>query len=244
MNSASSAQAAALTPVPSVGNVLQRVGLFSALATLLTIVLMPTPLGLPVAGQITLGILAFAVIVRVTEALDYAVSAVVIGSLMIFLLAYAPDAAKPLGADMGTGASLGLALSGFANSAVALVAAARFIAAPMTAIILGRRIALLVLLKVDACSNNRVIGAMSIGFLLSFIVLSTTARVACLVPIIMGFILAFKVAKHSRFAGMLVITAAQTAIVWNVGIKTAAAQNMVAVGFIEKQFGTSISWAD
>lgn len=59
-------------------------GLFSALATLLTIVLMPTPLGLPVAGQITLGILAFAVIVRVTEALDYAVSAVVIGSLMIF----------------------------------------------------------------------------------------------------------------------------------------------------------------
>ncbi len=43
---------------------------------------------------------------------------------------------------------------------------------------------------------------------------------------------------------MLVITAAQTASVWNVGIKTAAAQNMVAIGFIEKQFQTSITWVE
>eukprot|EP01034_Spumella_vulgaris_P019865 gene19865-25415_t len=73
---------------------------------------------------------------------------------------------------------------------------------------------------------------MVVGFLLSFIVPSTTARVACLVPIMMGFILAFKVDKRSRFAGLLVIAAAQTASVWNIGIKTAAAQNLVAIGFI------------
>ena len=114
----------------------------------------------------------------------------------------------------------------------------------MTATGLDRRIALVVLSKVDASTNHIVIGAMFVGFLLSFIVPSTTARVACLVPIMMGFILAFKVDKRSRFAGLLVITAAQTASVWNVGIKTAAAQNMVAVGFIEKQFQTSITWAE
>ena len=244
MNTASNPEVLASTPVASAGNLLKRVGLVAALAALLAVVLMPTPVGLPLAGQIMLGILAFAVIVWMTEALDYAVSAVVIGALMIFLLAYVPDAAKPLGADMGTGASLGLALSGFSNSAVALVAAACFIAAAMTATGLDRRIALVVLSKVDARSNHIVIGAMFVGFLLSFIVPSTTARVACLVPIMMGFILAFKVDKRSRFAGLLVITAAQTASVWNVGIKTAAAQNMVAVGFIEKQFGTSISWAE
>ncbi|GAB3478598.1 membrane protein [Polaromonas eurypsychrophila] len=191
-----------------------------------------------------LAILAFAVIVWMTEALDYAVSAVVIGALMVFLLAYVPDAAKPTGADMGTGAALALALSGFSNSAVALVAAACFIAAAMTATGLDRRIALLVLSKVDAKTNHIVVGAMVVGFLLSFIVPSTTARVACLVPIMMGFILAFKVDKRSRFAGLLVITAAQTASVWNVGIKTAAAQNMVAIGFIEKQFQTTITWAE
>ncbi len=95
------------------GLTVKRVGLFAAVAALLTIVLMPTPQGLPLSGQVMLAILAFAVLVWMTEALDYAVSAVVIGALMIFLLAYVPDAAKPAGADMGTGAALGLALTGF-----------------------------------------------------------------------------------------------------------------------------------
>jgi anion transporter len=226
------------------GLTIKRLGLIAALVALLAVMLMPAPPGLPLSGQVMLAILAFAVIVWMTEALDYAVSAVVIGALMVFLLAYVPDSAKPAGADMGTGAALGLALSGFSNSAVALVAAACFIAAAMTATGLDRRIALVVLSRVNARTNNIVIGAMVVGFLLSFIVPSTTARVACLVPIMMGFILAFKVDKRSRFAGLLVITAAQTASVWNVGIKTAAAQNMVAVGFIEKQFGTSISWTE
>ena len=236
--------AAASAPVAPARDVVKTAGLALAVAALLAITFMPAVQGLPAAGQVMLAILAFAVIVWMTEALDYAVSAVVIGALMVFLLAYVPGAAKPAGADMGTGAALGLALSGFSNSAVALVAAACFIAAAMTATGLDRRIALVVLSKVDARTNHIVIGAMVVGFLLSFIVPSTTARVACLVPIMMGFILAFKVDRRSRFAGLLVITAAQTASVWNVGIKTAAAQNMVAIGFIEKQFGTSISWTE
>ncbi len=221
-----------------------KLGLVAAPVALLAVLWMPAAQGLPLAGQAMLAILAFAVIVWMTEALDYAVSAVVIGALMVFLLAYAPDAARPAGADMGTAAALTLALSGFSNSAVALVAAACFIAAAMTATGLDRRIALVVLSKVDARTNHIVVGAMVVGFLLSFIVPSTTARVACLVPIMMGFILAFKVDRRSRFAGLLVMTAAQTASVWNVGIKTAAAQNMVAIGFIEKQFQSTITWVE
>jgi anion transporter len=228
---------------PSVGLV-KRFGLIAAPLALVAVMMMPASQGLPPSGQAMLAILAFAVIVWMTEALDYAVSAVVIAALMIFMLAFLPDAAKPAGPDIGTGAALGLALSGFSNSAVALVAAACFIAAGMTATGLDKRIALFVLSKVDAKANHIVIGAMVVGFLLAFIVPSTTARVACLVPIMMGFILAFKVDKRSRFAGLLVITAAQTASVWNVGIKTAAAQNMVAIGFIEKQFHTTITWSE
>ena len=93
----------------------------------------------------------------------------------------------------------------------------------MTATGLDRRIALTVLSKVGP-RRTIVIGAMVVGFLLSFIVPSTTARVACLMPIMMGFVLAFKVDRKSRFAALLVITTAQTASIWNVGIKTAAAQ--------------------
>lgn len=243
MTAAAAPPATAIAVQPA-GSKVKRVGLIAAVLALLAVVWMPAPAGLPPAGQVMLAILAFAVISWMSEALDYAVSAVVIGALMIFMLAYVPDAARPDGGGMGTSASLGLALSGFSNSAVALVAAACFIAAAMTATGLDRRIALVVLSKVDGRTHHIVIGAMVVGFLMSFIVPSTTARVACLVPIMMGFILAFKVEKRSRFAGLLVIIAAQTASVWNVGIKTAAAQNMVAIGFMEKQFQTSITWAE
>ncbi len=225
-----------------------RLGLLAAFAALAAVVGMPAAPGLPPSGQMMLGILAFAVIVWITEALDYAVSAVVIGALMTFLLALTPELGKPgeaaASAAMGTSKALNLALNGFGNSAVALVAAACFIAAAMTATGLDRRIALKVLSKVDAQVNHIVIGAMVVGFLLSFIVPSATARMACLMPIMMGFVQSFGVDKRSRFAGLLMITAAQTTSVWNVGIKTSAAQNMVAVGFIEKQFGTGITWTD
>jgi len=219
-------------------------GLLAACVSLVAVLLLPEQPALPGAGQVMLAILAFAVIVWMTEALEYSASAAVIAALMIFLLSFVPDVARPSGAGMGTMAALNFALTGFSNSAVALVAAACFIAAAMTATGLDRRIALTVLSKVDAGANHIVMGAMATGFLLAFVVPSTTARVACLVPIMMGFILAFKLERRSRFAGLLMIATAQTASIWNIGIKTAAAQNMVAIGFIEKQLKTNISWSE
>ena len=94
-----------------------NVGLLAAIAVLLLILALPTPDSLPVAGHRMLAILAFAVIVWMTEALDYAVSAVVIAALMAFLLGISPNPANPK-ALMGTSAGLSLAFSGFANTAL------------------------------------------------------------------------------------------------------------------------------
>ena len=218
-------------------------GLIAALIALIGVMLLPTPQGLPAAGQIMLALLLFSVILWATEAVDYAISAVLITTLMAFMLGMAPNAAKPE-AMLGTGAALTLALGGFANTALALVAAACFLSAAMTITGLDKRIALFILSRVGARTNHVLIGAILVGIVLSFLVPSTTARVACLVPIIMGIILAFGVDKHSRFAGMLMIATAQAASIWNVGVKTAAAQNMVAIGFIEKTFKTTITWGD
>ena len=88
------------------------------------------------------------------------------------------------------------------------------------------------------------IGTILVGFVIALMVPSTTARVACLVPITLGIIAAYGVNKRGAFASMLMITTVQTASIWNVGIKTAAAQNMVAIGFIEKTFGKTITWLD
>jgi sodium-dependent dicarboxylate transporter 2/3/5 len=218
-------------------------GLLGAIAALVAVLLMPTPQGLPYAGQIMVGLLLFSVILWMTEAVDYAVSAVLITALMAFLLGLAPNAAKP-DTLLGTSAALGIALGGFANTALALVAAATFLSAGMTVTGLDKRIALFVLSKVGARTNRVVIGGILVGIVLAFLVPSTTARVACIVPIIMGIILAFGVDKHSRFAGLLMITTAQSASIWNVGIKTAAAQNMVAIGFMEKTLKGSVTYPE
>jgi len=218
-------------------------GVLLAVAALVAVLLLPTPEGLSVAGQRMLAILAFAVIVWMTEALDYAVSAVVIAALMAFLLGLAPNPANPK-LLLGTSAGLGMAFSGFANTALALVASALFLAAAMTATGLDKRIALSILSRVGGEVHHVVVGAILVGFVMAFLVPSTTARVACLVPIMLGIIAAFGVDRKGAFAGMLMITTVQTASIWNVGIKTAAAQNMVAIGFIEKTLQKSITWLE
>ena len=125
-----------------------------------------------------------------------------------------------------------------------LVASALFLAAAMTATGLDQRIALTILSRVGTETRNVVIGTILVGFVIAFLVPSTTARVACLVPITLGIIAAFGVNRKGAFASMLMITTVQTASIWNVGIKTAAAQNMVAIGFIEKAFGRTITWLE
>ena len=218
-------------------------GLLLGLAALVAIASLPTPEGLPVAGQRMLALLAFAVIVWMTEALDYAVSAVVIAALMAVLLGFSPNVANPK-VLYGTSAGLTTAFSGFANTALALVAAALFLSAAMTATGLDKRIALSILSRVGTETRHVVMGTILVGFVIAFLVPSTTARVACLVPITLGIIAAFGVSKKSAFAGMLMITTVQTASIWNVGIKTAAAQNMVAIGFIERTLHTTITWLE
>jgi len=221
----------------------QRWGLWVAFAALAVVILLPPADGLPIAGQYKLGLLLFAVIVWMTEAVDNAVSAVIIAALMALLLGLAPNVAKP-GEALGTTGALTIALGGFANTANALVVAALFIAAAMTVTGLDRRIALWVLAKVGTSTRRVVIGGILVGIVLAFFVPGATARIAFVAPIILGIILAFGADRNSRFAGLMMITAVQTVSIWNVGIKTAAAQNMVAIGFIEKVLKGGITWLD
>ena len=222
---------------------LRRFGVVIGFIALLAIVLTPAPAGLPLAGWRMIGILVFSIIVWMTDSISYPVSAAVIVTLMAFLLGMSPSVANPK-VLLGTTQALTIALGGFSNTAWALVAAALFIAAAMMQTGLDKRIALLVLSKIGARTNRVLAGVILVGFVLSFFVPSTTARVSCLVPIVLGIISAFGVDKKSRFAGVMMIATAQADSIWNVGIKTAAAQNMIAVGFIEKMLHQYISWLD
>lgn len=215
--------------------------LITAFIALIVILLLPTPEQLPEIGHRALAILVFAVILWVTEAVSYPVSSAMIIALVAIILGMGPTLDDPT-ATLTTGEALKMALAGFSNSAVILVAGALFIAAAMQATNLHKRIALVILSKVGSKTKNVLIGAILVSFVLALFVPSATARGGALVPILLGMIAAFGMAKTSKLGALLIITAVQSISIWNVGIKTAAAQNMVALGFIEQSFGETISW--
>ncbi len=221
---------------------LRRYGLWVATACLLAAVLAPPQAGLPVAGQRMLGLLVFAVLVWMTEAISYEVSAAVILALMALLLGFSPDPDRPA-VLLGTTKGLATALGGFANPATVLVAAATFLSAAMMMTGLDRRVALLILSRVGGTTRRLLAGIILVCMVLSFFIPSTTARVACLVPIVLGIVRVFGVSEKGTLAGLLVIATAQADTIWNVGLKTGAAQNFVTVGFIEKMLGgVVVTW--
>lgn len=216
------------------------ISFFLAFVALAVVLFIPIE-GIEWQGQIALGMLAFAVIMWVTEAVSYPVSSVLIISLISLLAGLSPDPETP-GELLGTGPALSMALSGFSSGAVALVAAALALATAMQATGLHRRIALYVLKIAGEKTSRIVAGAIIISIILAFFVPSATARAGAVVPILLGMVAAFGLAVDSKLSALLVITAVQAVSIWNVGIKTAAAQNLVAIGFIEDQMGQTVSW--
>src|SRR5580704_15088016 len=200
---------------------IKNAGLVLGLAALVAIIMLPQPPGLSVAGQHLLGIFVFAVVVWMTEAVDYAASSVILLALMAFLLGTAPDPARP---DhlLGTQAALSTALAGFTNSAVALG-----------------------VVSLIGTSRSRIlIGIIVVMALLAFFIPTASARVACLTPIALGMISALGIEKKSRVAGMLMMAIAYLSMIWAMGVATGAAQNVYANALMERTLHTSISWID
>lgn len=225
------------------GTLVKKYGFLFSLAILVVIIALPTPEGLPLAGQRMLGLLVFSVLVWMSGSISFSESALVILTLMVFLLGLSPNVDKPA-VMLGTSGALVQGLAGFSNTAWALVGAALCIAIAMTKTGLDRRIALNVLSIVGAKTNRILIGIFITGFILSLFVPSSTARVACVVPIVMGIVNAFGMPKTSHFASLLIIAITQADGVWNISVKTAAAQNLIATNFVKEMLQYDISWGE
>ena len=218
-------------------------GLLIGLLALAAIVTMPQPTGLSVAGQHMLGIFAFAVIVWMTEAVDYAASSIMLMALIGFLLGIAPDPAHP-DRLLGTSAGLSAALDGFTNPAVALIAASLVIAAAMAITGLDKRVAFKVISLLGLSRGRLLIGTIVVMAVLAFFIPTASARVACLVPIILGMISALGIDKKSRFAGMLMMAIVYLSLIWAMGLATGAAQNVYVNALMERTIHVRISWID
>lgn len=245
--------ALAASPSPTKPGVAIPWGLLAAIIALLAVLMLPTPEGLSTSGHRMLAILVFAVVVWVTETVSYEVSCIAIMTLIALMVGFAPvvtlDASRSFVSEnpdvlLGTSKAMGMALAGFSNTAWSLVAGATFLAAAMSYIGLDKRIALVILNIVGTSTKRILIGIVLVTIVLSLFVPSATARVACIVPIMSGVVAAYGVEKRSRIAVGIFIMVAQATSVWNVGIQTAAAQNLLTTGFMQSHIGHQVSWFD
>lgn len=203
----------------------------------------PTPEGLTVVGQRALATFAFAIIVWVSQAVSYPVSSMIIIALIALGVGFAPNP-EDATALYGTSTALRDALAGLATPGFALVAAALFIAAAMQITGLHKRIALLVMSKIGTKVSSLVLGVIIVSTTLAFFVPSATARAGALAPIVLGIVAAVGGTVGGNLSGLLMIVAVQSISFWNIGIRTAAAQNMVALDFMSSEWAVEVTWLE
>lgn len=214
----------------------------AALLAYLAVLMLPTPAGLTAAGQVALGLLVLVIILWITECVSPAASAIVLTGMAVLGLMGKPltEGAAPL----SSAAALNVMLAGFSSSAVLLVAGALFLAVALKLTGLDRRVALLVMSKVGISPARLTLGAMIVGFVLALFIPSATARVGAVIPIMAGVVAALGLPITSSLGATLMIVTAMACSIFNMAVKTGAAQNLISLNFMQSAFGRGIPWGE
>ena len=191
--------------------------------------LTPEVAGLKAAGKASLGVAVFAIVVWVTQAVDDALS----GILIVFLLAVLKAT------------SLAGAFSGYANTSLWLIVIGFIMAACMENSGLSKRIAL-VLVNLAGGSATKVYWAIALVMaVLTFLVPSITARTLLMLPIILGIGHAFEAKPgQSNIVKALIFIVAMSGTMMSIGVLTAHVGNPITVGLIEAATKKTISWSE
>lgn len=217
-----------------------RIAIPVSFCALVFILLLPLE-GLTPAGQAMLGILAMAVILWVTEAMAYPISALLIALLMTLFLGLIPN--PDTGATIGTSKAIFQAMKGFSSPSIIVISGALILAAAMQATELDKRIARAILSRVHPSPGAILAGCLLIGVVFSFLVPSPTGRTSVLIPILAGVVATLGLNANSRFAAILVIGAAQVSTIWNVGVMTATGHNVAGLELMAEHSGFTMTWA-
>lgn len=191
--------------------------------------LTPEIAGLKAAGKAALGVAVFAIIIWVTQAVDDALS----GILIIFMLAVLKAT------------TLAGAFSGYANTSLWLIVIGFIMAACMEKSGLSKRIAMN-LVKSAGGSATKIYGAVALVMaVLTFLVPSITARTLLMLPIILGIGTAFNAKPgQSNIVKALIFIVAMSGTMMSLGVLTAHVGNPITVGLIEAATSKTISWSD
>jgi solute carrier family 13 (sodium-dependent dicarboxylate transporter), member 2/3/5 len=229
--------------VSSRGTQLKPVWLVAGVGLLLLISFMPPRPGLSTAGQRVLGVLAFAVVMWISEAIPYVYTALATVVCLAILLGFAP-AQGTTGAFLGTPKALQIAVSGFVSGGTILVAAALFLTAAIDITGLNNRIAFAILKVLGPKTNRVFVGIIVIMLVLAFLIPSIIARAAAVTPLAMSLITVLGVDRKSIFARNLLICVGLAASISGIGVLSAGIPNVIAVSFIEQYLHHTITWME
>ncbi|OFW37198.1 MAG: transporter [Acidobacteria bacterium RIFCSPLOWO2_12_FULL_60_22] len=213
------------------------------LGLLLLISFMDPRPGLTTAGQRVLGVLVFAVIMWISEAVPYVYTAFLSVLFLTIFLGFSP-AEGTAGPLLGTSKALQVAVSGFVSGGTILVTAALFLTAAIEITGLEKRIAFGIL-KVLGPKTHRVFaGIVLVMLVLAFLIPSIIARAAVVTPLAVSLITAFGVDRKSIFARNLLICVGLSASISGIGVLSAGIPNPIATSFIERYLHHTITWMD
>lgn len=199
------------------------------------VLLMPTPAGLTLEGQRALAILAGLMTLYLTEPVELTVASLLVIPAAVFLKL----------------ANINQVLQDFATSPIFLLVGATMMAAAMEKTRLAERFTYWLLSKIGCSARNITLGVTLANIALAFMVPSTTARTAILLPICLAVIALYKQANQgdeeggrSNFAIGLLLTLAFTNSTICAGILTATVPNPITVDFVLKASGVTITYMD
>ena len=175
--------------------------------------------GLTPAGQKTLALFIFIFILFLTEALPLAVTSLLVVPLAALLhLAPLKELLQPFASPL-----VFLLLGGFILAAAILQSG------------LAKRLTFLVLVRIGATARRITLGIVLANVLLAFLIPSTTARAAILLPPCLSIIELFRDRPCRKFAANLLLTLSTTCSTISAGILTGTVSNPVINEFLTRQ---------
>ncbi len=200
-------------------------GIIGAPLTLLLLWVLPLGIGAP--AQHALAVVGFLIVLWVTEAVDHGIAALA-GCYLFWFLGVT---------DFRT------AFAGFSQDTPWFLYGALLIAAVAAKTGLARRIAYTLMGVLGTSFERLFLAAITMSFLLNFVVPAGMAQLATLAPILAGLVAAFGLPARSNIGRSLFATIACTSGLFNKMILAGSA-SLLGRGFIADITGTEVYWSD
>lgn len=207
----------------------ESLGVGLAVIAFVLLICLPPPESLPPEGLRCLALFAAVFLLYLFESISAAVISLAIVPMLVLLRI----------------TDIKEALSGFSSTSTYLIVGSFILAEAVIKSRLGSRITYLILLKIGTKAHQITLGIMLVNIVLAFMIPSSTARTAMMLPICLKIAQQFSGHdRRTRFGANLMMTLCVTNSTISAGILTSTITNPMATEYILNHSGKAVSFID